>query len=179
MDLESRRRALPGGGANCRSFSRQRATPYALEESVCRLPVRAGVGAKTLRGTRCRSDAGRIETLLSVLATEASHHEEGKAACTYFQEHRHRMRYAQFEAQGLCTSTGVVEAGCKNAIGARLKRSGMHWSVRGAMKVSRFRGRFISAVFVGLDCNTPSVGGEQGFRLPNVNDRRECQGCGH
>ena len=97
---------------------------------------------------RCAElDAGRIETLLSVLATEASHHEEGKAACTYFQEHRHRMRYAQFQAQGLCTSTGVVEAECKNAIGARLKRSGMHWSVRGAnsimaLRCVRLSGRF-------------------------------------
>ena len=97
---------------------------------------------------RCAElDAGRIETLLSVLATEASHHEEGKAAWAYFQENRQRMRYAQFEAQGLCTSTGVVEAGCKNAIGARLKRSGMHWSVRGAnsimaLRCIRLSGRF-------------------------------------
>ena len=92
-------------------------------------------------------DAGQIETLLSVLATETSHHEEGKAAWTYFRENRHRMRYARFEAQGLCTSTGVVEAGCKNAIGSRLKRSGMHWSVRGAnsimaLRCIRLSGRF-------------------------------------
>ena len=92
-------------------------------------------------------NSGRIETLLSVLAAEAAHHEEGKAACTYFHENRHRMRYARFEAQGLCTSTGVVEAGCKNAIGARLKRSGMHWSIRGAnaimaLRCIRLSGRF-------------------------------------
>ena len=97
---------------------------------------------------RCEElDAGQIETLLSVLAAEAAHHEEGKAAATYFRENRHRMRYAWFEAQGLCTSTGVVEAGCKNAIGARLKRSGMHWSMRGAnaimaLRCIRLSGRF-------------------------------------
>jgi hypothetical protein len=97
---------------------------------------------------RCRElDAGRIETLLSVLATEAVHNQEAKAGCTYFQENRHRMRYARFEAHGFCTSTGVVEAGCKNAIGARLKRSGMHWSVRGAnsimaLRCVRLSGRF-------------------------------------
>ena len=44
-------------------------------------------------------DAGRIETLLSVLAAEAAHHEMGKAACTCFHENRHRMRYARFKAQ--------------------------------------------------------------------------------
>ena len=89
---------------------------------------------------RCAElDAGHIETLLSVLAAETAHHEEGQAACTYFYENRQRMRYARFEAQGLCTSTGVVEAGCKNAIGARLKRSGMHWSLRGANAIMALR----------------------------------------
>ncbi len=42
------------------------------------------------------------------------------------------MRDAVFRAAGLCTSTGVVEAGCKVAIGTRLKRTGMYWTVRGA-----------------------------------------------
>ncbi|RME48826.1 MAG: hypothetical protein D6795_12395 [Deltaproteobacteria bacterium] len=42
-----------------------------------------------------------------------------------------RMRYDEFRAAGLCTSTGVVEAGCKTAIGTRCKRAGMHWSVAG------------------------------------------------
>ena len=41
------------------------------------------------------------------------------------------MRYPTFRAAGLCTSTGVVEAGCKVAIGTRCKRAGMHWSVAG------------------------------------------------
>ena len=49
----------------------------------------------------------------------------------------------------------------------------------GKVKVSRFRGRFISAVYVGLGCNTPSVGGEQDFRPLNVNGHRKCQGFGH
>src|SRR5450759_2840561 len=43
------------------------------------------------------------------------------------------------EAQGLCTSTGVVEAGCKVVIGTRLKRAGMHWTVRGANAIIAFR----------------------------------------
>ena len=97
---------------------------------------------------RCRElDAGQIESILSVLAPKRERHEEARAAYHYFQENGHRMRYAQFEALGLCTSTGVVEAGCKNAIGARLKRSGMHWSVRGAnsimaLRCARLSGRF-------------------------------------
>jgi hypothetical protein len=48
---------------------------------------------------------------------------------------------------GRCTSTGVVEAGGKVAIGERLKQSGMHRSVRGAdaiiaLRCTRLSGRF-------------------------------------
>lgn len=45
----------------------------------------------------------------------------------YIFHNRARMRYPKFHAQGLCTSTGVLEAGCKVVIAARLKRAGMHW----------------------------------------------------
>ena len=38
------------------------------------------------------------------------------------------MRYPQFRAKGLCISSGVVEAGCKQ-IGARPKRASMRWTV--------------------------------------------------
>ena len=41
------------------------------------------------------------------------------------------------------------------------------------------RGRFISAVYVGLGCNTPSVVGEQDFHPLNVNGHRKCQGFDH
>jgi len=46
-----------------------------------------------------------------------------------------------------CTSTGVLEAGCKVAIGARLKRAGMHWTVHGAnaiiaLRCCKLSGRF-------------------------------------
>ena len=49
------------------------------------------------------------------------------------------MRYHDFHAQGLCTSTGVVEAGCKVAIGTRLKRAGMHWTLSGANAIIALR----------------------------------------
>jgi hypothetical protein len=39
----------------------------------------------------------------------------------------------------LCTSTGVVEAGCKVVIGTRLKRAGMHWTVNGANAIIALR----------------------------------------
>ncbi len=50
-----------------------------------------------------------------------------------------RMRYPELRAQGLRVSSGVVEAGCKLAIGTRLKRAGMHWAVAGADAIVALR----------------------------------------
>jgi hypothetical protein len=41
--------------------------------------------------------------------------------------------------KGLFIGSGVVEAGCKSLIGARLKNSGMHWSLRGANSIIALR----------------------------------------
>ena len=92
-------------------------------------------------------DDGRLQPLLGVLHQHARSCEEARKCADYIHRNQHRMRYAEFRAQGFCTSTGVVEAGCKLAIGTRLKRSGMHWTVRGAnaiiaLRCCRLSGRF-------------------------------------
>jgi hypothetical protein len=50
----------------------------------------------------------------------------------YFATNIDRMRYPAFREQGFFVGLGVIEAGCKSITGARLKRSGMFWTVRGA-----------------------------------------------
>ena len=60
------------------------------------------------------------------------------------------MRDPQFHAQGLCTSTGVVEAGCKVAIDTRLKRTGMHWTVASANAIIALRCCTLSGRFKGF-----------------------------
>ena len=50
----------------------------------------------------------------------------------YFSNNRERMTYPQLRAMGLCVASGVVEGGCKNIVGARLKQGGMRWTVDGA-----------------------------------------------
>ena len=57
------------------------------------------------------------------------------------------MRYRQFEKQGFCTSTGVVESACKLVIGTRLKRAGMHWTVKGANAIIALRCSKLSGGF--------------------------------
>ena len=92
-------------------------------------------------------DQGRIRHLVRALNRHQDSCAEARKCIGYLQRNQQRLRYAKFEAQGLCTSSGVVEAGCKVAIGTRLKRAGMHWTVRGAnaiiaLRCSKLSGRF-------------------------------------
>jgi hypothetical protein len=92
-------------------------------------------------------DTGKFPALLTAIRRQVPHSEDARRCLHYFQTNRKRMRYPEFHSQGLCTSTGVVEAGCKVAIGTRLKRTGMHWTVLGsnaiiALRCSKLSGRF-------------------------------------
>jgi hypothetical protein len=92
-------------------------------------------------------DAGRFRALLTAIRRKVTRSDAARRCLHYFQANRERMHYPEFHAQALCTSTGVVEAGCKVAIGTRLKRAGMHWTKQGsnaiiALRCSKLSGRF-------------------------------------
>lgn len=92
-------------------------------------------------------DVGQLQRIRQALRRQAVRCEEARKCADYIQRNQHRMRYPEFHAQGLCTSSGVVEAGCKVTVGTRLKRAGMHWSLRGAnaiiaLRCCRLSGRF-------------------------------------
>src|SRR5207249_1125630 len=44
---------------------------------------------------------------------------------TYFGNNVHRMEYPEYEAEGWCIGSGVVESACKTVVGQRLKGVGM------------------------------------------------------
>ena len=58
-------------------------------------------------------DAGRLGALVTALRTQTETTPEARKCIHYVFGNRHRMRYPQFRARGLCISSGVVEAGCK------------------------------------------------------------------
>lgn len=92
-------------------------------------------------------DAGDLDAVLTALRGHERHNDEARKCVDYVERNRERMRYPAFRAAGLCTSTGVVEAGCKVAIGTRCKRAGMHWTVAGAdaiiaLRCCKLSGRF-------------------------------------
>jgi hypothetical protein len=84
-------------------------------------------------------DSGRMSDLLRALRRHADHSDAARKCLQYIHRNRDRMKYPPFEALGLCTSTGVVEAGGKVAIGTRLKPAGMHWSTIGANSIIALR----------------------------------------
>jgi hypothetical protein len=57
----------------------------------------------------------------------------------YLQTHQHRIRYPLFRAAGWPTGSGVVEGGCKQVVGMRLKRKSTRWSEPGAAAVLNLR----------------------------------------
>lgn len=112
---------------------------------------------------RCldRLEGGKIESLVKILrevhpdALDLARILANEAE--YFERNAARMRYPDFRAQGLFVGSGVVEAGCKEVIGSRLKRSGMFWTVRGAnailaLRCCRLSGRFEDYWESRLDC---------------------------
>lgn len=89
---------------------------------------------------------GKLDAVLAALSQHFAI-KEARECREYIKSNRHRMRYDQFHAAGLCTSSAVVESGCKRAIGLRLKQGGMFWSVEGAneiiaLRCCRLSGRF-------------------------------------
>ena len=92
-------------------------------------------------------DEGRVDDLLVALRLHAGTTVEASTCFDYITNNRSRMRYPEFRARELFVGSGVIEAGCKTVIGARLKRSGMFWTVRGAntiiaLRCCRLSGRF-------------------------------------
>ena len=108
------------------------------------------LAAQWAKQRRDELDAGRISAIVAALAQHAPTCDEARKCIDYLIRNRNRMRYPTFRARGLCVATGVVEAGCKHAVGARLKRAGMHWSVNGANAILALRCCILSGRFEGF-----------------------------
>jgi hypothetical protein len=88
-------------------------------------------------------DDGKIEKLVRFIqgieVPTPSIAETIRIEAAYFERNTQRMRYPEFRRQHLFVGSGVIEAGCKTAIGSRLKQSGMFWTVNGANAIIALR----------------------------------------
>ena len=69
---------------------------------------------------------------------------EIEAEIKYLQHNRKRMNYFQLRQYHLPIGSGVVEAACKNLIGARMKKSGMRWTLEGGQTILTLRSLILS-----------------------------------
>ena len=67
-----------------------------------------------------------------------------EAELKYLQRNRRRMSYFELQQHNLPIGSGVIEAACKNLIGARMKKSGMRWTIKGGQTVLTLRSLILS-----------------------------------
>jgi hypothetical protein len=96
------------------------------------------VGKNWRRERHDQLDQGQLRAIVRELRRWSAEHPEARRCIDYIYRNRRRMRYPAFRRRGLCTSTGVVEAGCKVTV-TRLKRAGMHWTLLGANAIIALR----------------------------------------
>jgi hypothetical protein len=94
--------------------------------------------------TRCRKlKSSGPDSLLRALrrrkAKTAEQQEALRVETRYFQVHRKRMDYPNYQAMGLMIGSGPVEAACKVVVGQRLKQAGMRWTAPGADSILALR----------------------------------------
>ena len=69
---------------------------------------------------------------------------EIEAELKYLQRNRRKMNYFELKQNNLPIGSGIVEAACKNLIGARMKKSGMRWTIDGGQTVLTLRSLILS-----------------------------------
>ncbi|MGZ0165206.1 MAG: ISKra4 family transposase, partial [Planctomycetales bacterium] len=56
-----------------------------------------------------------------------------QSAITYFENNRSRMRYGDYLREGYPIASGIIEGSCRLVVEDRLDRTGMRWSLEGAL----------------------------------------------
>lgn len=126
---------------------------YHASEHIGEL-CRALLAHNTLRCQTCRDRwtdylwQGDIEKILeeasALFPKDSNAKKDARTQLGYFEKNKAHMRYGQYRTQHLFIGSGVIEAACKHLVGARLKQSGMEWTVRGANDILALRSVVLS-----------------------------------
>jgi hypothetical protein len=114
--------------------------------------------AKKWAPARCAEpDHGKLSAIVGALRPHIADCADAARCRLYICRNRHRVRYPKFHKQGLCTSSGVLEAGCKVATGTRLKRAGNALDARRCECHHRFYGAADSAAASRISGNGETI----------------------
>ena len=117
--------------------------------AVGRLAFGSGsaTGNAWVAARRDELDDGDVDVIIAEIkklpANDLKVQDELRKEAEYFETNKLRMCYKYFRGRGFFVGSGVIEAGCKTAIGHRLKHSGMRWTVAGANAVIALRCRLL------------------------------------
>jgi hypothetical protein len=81
---------------------------------------------------------------------DAEAHHKLRNHIAYFREHRQRMHYWEYEAQGLPIGSGVIESGVKQTVAARTRQAGMKWTAPHADNMLCLRAAYLSNELPGI-----------------------------
>lgn len=89
---------------------------------------------------------GKIEQLIEqcLALTEVTSAKVVSTTAAYFTNHRHRMRYDYFRAQGLQIGSGTIESVAKQIGLMRMKVPGARWNLDHACLIAKARAAFLS-----------------------------------
>ncbi len=81
----------------------------------------------------------RIEAEARIEPEASPRHRSLESLLTFLRPNRDRMWYRDRLAAGLPIGSGLIEGGCKNTIGARLKLNNARWRIRRAERIGVLR----------------------------------------
>ena len=95
-------------------------------------------------GGRCRRVIGGLRQMLTKRGLKGLTHETFCAAITDYENNRERMCYDLYLREGYPIASGVIEGACRHVVGDRLDRTGMRWSLTGAVAMLATRTTYLS-----------------------------------
>ena len=89
--------------------------------------------------------AAVIDELRQLRDADRAHGDDIQGEINYFEANRERMDYQQYREDHLPIGSGTVESACKNVVAARMKGSGMTWTLEGAQHMLQLRASIMSS----------------------------------
>jgi hypothetical protein len=86
-----------------------------------------------------------IENIQNWKARKPANRKIRRTTIEYFQEHRARMLYQTLEERGYYIGSGIIEAGAKTVVKARMGGAGMRWEEPGAIAMMHISAAWKSA----------------------------------